>query len=366
MKKIIISCFLLSTFCFLPHIAQAQDELVQPETIETRALVEEIIEEQLEPADQAYQIVSVRVESQGILNNRLFTIDSRDGYTAGLRYEVSEGQRVQIAILEIPGEPEPIIFITDVIRLSSLMWLIVLFILITLIVGLVRGFTSLLGLGVIMLVLFGFILPQILNGHNPVLITLLGSSVIVAFSIFITHGLKRSSMAAFFCTLAGLIITGLLAFLFVDLVQLTGLASDEGAILQLKTGLEFDMKGLLLAAIIIGALGVLDDVTVTQSETVFELNKTDTDLSQSKLMRKAMRVGRHHIASMVNTLVLAYAGAGLPLLLLFIASDQSTLNLINSEIIAEEIVRTLVGTIGLILSVPIATWFATLFIKKTA
>ena len=363
MKKIIATLSLFSIIYFLPFVANAQEEIV-PETIETRAVVETIIEEQLEPADEAYQVVTVRVQSQGIMNNRLFTVDSRQGYTAGLRYQVSEGQQVQIALVEIPNETEPIVFITDVIRLSPLMWLLIIFVFIALIVGLLRGFTSLLGLGVIMLVLFGFILPQILNGQNPVLITLIGSAVIVAFSIFVTHGFKRSSLAAFLGTLAGLVITGVLASLFVDIAQLTGLASDEAAILQLKTGLEFDMKGLLLAAIIIGALGVLDDITVTQSETVFELQRTDPSLSKTELIRRSMRIGRHHIASVVNTLVLAYAGASLPLLLLFIASDQNTLDLINSEIIAEEIVRTLVGTIGLILSVPIATWFAALFVIR--
>jgi len=158
----------------------------------------------------------------------------------------------------------------------------------------------------------------------------------------------------------------LLAVIFVKAASLTGLAGEEATLLQLKTGLTLDSQGLLLAAIIIGTVGVLDDVAVNQTETVFELAEANPTLSRTELFRRSMRIGRHHIASMVNTLVLAYAGASLPLLLIFSTSDEGVVNLLNSEFIAEEIVRTLVGTIGLISAVPLATWFGVMYVKNKA
>jgi len=355
---------ILVFFIFWPCAAFAQVESFEDKTVETRATVEQVIEEQLEPAVEAYQVVEIRIESDGQYQNRLFTVDSREGYLAGLRHVVKEGQEVEVSIIPSLDYGQPIVFITDVVRLNVVMWLLILFIAVTLIIGLLRGVSSLISLGVIMLVLFGFILPQLINGHSPIMITLIGSAVILAVSIFGTHGFRRPSWTAFLGTVGGLIITGILAVIFVQAASLTGLASDEAAMLQLKTGLSLNAQGLLLAAIIIGALGVLDDVAVNQSETVFELAKTDPSLSKRELIRRSMRIGRHHIASMVNTLVLAYAGASLPLLLLFIASDQSTISLLNSEFIAEEIVRTLVGTIGLISAVPLTAWFAVMYVKK--
>ena len=356
--------FILIFFTCWPCGVFAQDKLIENSTIEARATIEQIIDEKLEPPEEAYQVVEIRIKTEGAYNNSLFTVDSREGYLAGLRHTVKENQEVEVSIISSLDYGEPVVFITDAVRLNVIMWLVILFIAVTLIVGLLRGVSSLISLGVIILVLFGFILPQLVNGHNPILITLIGSAAILAVSIFGTHGFRRPSWAAFLGTVGGLIITGILAVVFVKVASLTGLASDEAAMLQLKTGLSLNAQGILLAAIVIGALGVLDDVAVNQSETVFEFAKTDPTLSKRELVRRSMRIGRHHIASMVNTLVLAYAGASLPLLLLFGVSDQSIIGLLNSEFIAEEIIRTLVGTIGLISTVPLATWFAVIYIKK--
>jgi uncharacterized membrane protein len=362
MRYILFSYFISFLF-FCPFLVQAQDTEVF-ETIESRAMVEQVLEEQLEPENQAYQVVEVRISSDNKYQNRLFTIDSRDGYISGLRYELSEEQEIEVAIVPGFDGQEPVVFVTDVVRLQSIMWLLILFITIVILVGLWRGITSLISLGVILAILFGFILPQLMKGSDPVLITLIGAAMILAVSIFATHGFRKTSLAAFVGTIGGLVVTGVLAYLFVGFTDLTGLASDQAAMLQLKTGMSLNAQGLLLAAIIIGALGVLDDVAVTQAETVQELIKTDSKLSGRKLFGRAMRIGRHHIGSVINTLVLAYAGASLPILILFVASDQSSLTLLNSDFIAEEVVRTLVGTIGLVCTVPLATWLAVLVLKR--
>ena len=333
-------------------------------TFELQGVVENIAEEVLEPIESAYQVVEVRVSTDGEHQGELFIIDSREGYTAGLRHEVHEGQKVLLSVMTLPGVEKPTAFLVDVVRMGSLVWVLAVFVLVVIVVGAWRGLASLLSLGVIGLVLFGFILPQILNGANPVLVTLLGSAVILAFAIFVTHGFKKMSLAAFLGTIAGLVITGILSILFVNWAQLTGLGLEEAALLQLKMGVSFDVRGLLLSAIIIGAVGVLDDMAVNQVETVAELKLANPLLSKRELINGAMRVGRHHIASVVNTLVLAYAGVSLPLLLIFMMADQGVTNMINSELIAGEIIRTLVGTIGLILTVPISTVIAASMCSK--
>ena len=349
MRYLVIAIALFATI--FPGFVFAQETEV-PSTVEVRAVVESV-----ESIGDDRQIVNARVITEGEHMDSVFEVDSADGLVMGLRYRVNEGQKVVLAVTSIPGEGE-IVYLTDVVRSSSLWWVLALFILVVLAVGRWRGLTSLLSLVVIAGVLFAFILPLILKGASPILVTIAGSAIILAFSIFVTHGFKKTSLAAFLGTIAGLVITGILALVFVDWAQLTGLGLEEAALLQLELGAALNVKGLLLSAIIIGAVGVLDDMAVNQVQTVIELKRANPELSSGELVKRAMRVGRHHIASVVNTLVLAYAGASLPLLLLFVASDVGTSSLINSEVVAGEIVRTLVGTIGLVLTVPIATVIA--------
>jgi uncharacterized membrane protein len=160
-----------------------------------------------------------------------------------------------------------------------------------------------------------------------------------------------------------LIITGILAMIFVEATKLTGFSSEEASFLQIyKQGV--NMKGILLAGIIIGAMGVLDDITIAQVSVVFQLENTDKKLTRGELYKRAMDVGKDHISSMINTLVLVYAGAALPLLLLFVQNPHSFSEIINYEMVAEEIVRTIVGSIGLITAVPITSYIASLFVKS--
>lgn len=362
MKKFILLLF----FFFLiplPLFAQ-QIDIEEPVSSEVTAIVQSIFEEKLEPSEEAYQVIETRVLSEGDYQNSLLTIDSREGYLEGLRYVVKEGQKVKLMITTVPGVDEPFVYLTDVVRLGGLVWLFILFVFVVLSIGSFRGFGALIGLGAIGLVLFLYILPQILKGADPIMTTIIGSSVILAFSIFGTHGCKRSTLGAFLGTISGLILTGVLALIFVKITQLTGLGGEEAALLQLKAGIALNAKGLLLAAIILGTVGILDDVAINQSEILSELKKSNPEMKLSELFTRAMRIGRHHIASVVNTLVLAYAGASLPLLLLFVASEENTSHLLNSELISEEIVRTLVGTIGLICTVPLATWFTVFILSK--
>jgi uncharacterized membrane protein len=230
-----------------------------------------------------------------------------------------------------------------------------------------RGFTSLLGMGISFLVIFFFILPQILAGYSPILIAILGSLLIIPISFFLSHGFNQKTFAAIAGTLISLVITGILAVVFIEAAKLTGFASEKAGFLQVAGQGTINIKGLLLAGIIIVVLGVLDGITISQSAIVFQLKEANRNFSSKDLYKWAMSIGKDHISSMVNTLILVYTGASLPLLLLFVNNPYPFSQVINYEIIADEMVRTLVGSIGLVLAVPVTTLIAaTLAVKKYA
>jgi len=249
-------------------------------------------------------------------------------------------------------------YITDFVRRSPLLWLFLIFVLLTAVVGKWQGLSSLAGMGLSFLVIFKFILPQISAGRDPILIAIVGSLLIIPLTFYLSHGFNKKTTTAVLGTLIALTITGVLAKVFVNAAHLTGYASDEAAFLQVAKQGAMNIKGLLLAGIIIGVLGILDDITIAQAAVVAQLRRANPSLKSSQLFTRAMRVGQDHIASMVNTLILVYTGAALPLLLLFIDNPIPFSQVINYEIIAEEIVRTLVGSIGLITAVPITTFLA--------
>ncbi len=228
-----------------------------------------------------------------------------------------------------------------------------------------RGLSALLGLGMSIFLLVRFVLPAILEGKSPLLIAIVGSAAIMFIALYLAHGVNARTTTAVLGILVSLVVTGLLGAFFVEASRFTGLGSEEAAFLQLSAG-EINLQGLLLGGIVIGALGVLDDVTVTQASAVWELHAANPVLGFKGLYSSALRIGRDHITSTVNTLVLAYAGASLPLLILFTISNRTIASVVTSEVVADEIVRTLVGSIGLVASVPITTMLAALVVTSAA
>ncbi|MFF4778530.1 YibE/F family protein [Microtetraspora fusca] len=216
-----------------------------------------------------------------------------------------------------------------------------------------RGLTALVGLAVTFVLLLAFVIPAILAGESPTLVAIVGSAAIMLTVLYLTHGFTIPTSMAVLGTLASLTITGLLSAVAIDVAHLTGITDDSS--FMLDTGYRINAQGLLLASIIIGALGVLDDVTVTQAVTVGELAIANPGYSFGRLYRAAARVGRAHIASVINTIVLAYAGAALPLLLLFSIGEQPLGDVLRNPVLAQEIIRSIVGTLGLIAAVPITT-----------
>ena len=250
-------------------------------------------------------------------------------------------------------------FFVDRDRRTPLAWLAVLFALVVLALGRLRGGLALVGMVATLVVLVAFAAPSVLDGNDPVLVAVTAAAVIAFASLYLTHGFNTDTTVALAGTLGSLGLTLGLSWIFFGLADFTGLASEEGLTLPLIAG-DIDLASLLLGGAIIGALGALDDVTVTQVATVSELRYRNPGLSRRELTASGIRVGREHIAATVNTLLLAYAGAGLPLLLLFAVSDQSLAMVANSELIAVEIVRTLCGSMGLVAAVPVTTVLAAL------
>ncbi|WKX71543.1 YibE/F family protein [Streptomyces sp. XD-27] len=270
------------------------------------------------------------------------------------------GQRVKLAYA--PKAPKNLQYsVSDVDRGFPMALLAGLFALAVVAVGRLRGVFALVALAISFGVLTLFILPAILQGDNPLLVAVVGGSAIMLIALYLCHGLTARTSVAVLGTLVSLLLIGLLGSLFISWASLTGNTDDQTGLVH---GLypDIEIRGLLLAGIIIGSLGVLDDVTVTQTSAVWELKDADPTAGWRKLYAAAMRIGRDHIASVVNTLVLAYAGASLPLLLLFSIADSGVGTVATSEIIAEEIVRTLVGSIGLVASVPVTTALAALVV----
>ncbi len=265
---------------------------------------------------------------------------------------VSVGDDVTLDYLAPIGGGDATYYISGHQRGQDMLIMVALCAIAVIAFGRLRGVTSLIGLGVSFAVLLLFIIPGILDGHPPLAVAIVGSAAIMFAVLYLTHGFSVHTSVAVLGTLASLVVTGGLAALFSATTSLTGFA-DENALYVSFLDTEVDLRGLLLAGIIIGALGVLDDVTVTQATAVAELSRTAT--SRLDLYRSAIRVGRAHVASAVNTIVLAYAGASLPLLILIVASGQDAGYLLTTELLAQEIVRAAVGTIGLVAAVPITT-----------
>jgi uncharacterized membrane protein len=247
--------------------------------------------------------------------------------------------------------------VVDFQRGGALIWLGAAFAVAVLLLGRWRGLAALVALGLSLLVLVVFVLPAILAGSSPVTVAVVGASVIMFAVLYLTHGLSARTSTTVLGTLVSLALIALLSAVFSAFARLTGL-DDTTASLIGTLGVPVDARGLVLAGVIIGALGVLDDVTVTQTSAVWELHAANPRLGATGLFRVAMRIGRDHVASAVNTLVLAYAGAALPLLLVFQLSGRSLVDVVTSQDIASEMVRTLVGSIGLVAAVPITTALA--------
>ena len=269
-------------------------------------------------------------------------------------------------IVNISTDPQfHFVAVNDRYRVPTLALLLGLFAVAVTVVGGWRGVRSLIALALTLAVIVKLVVPLILAGWDPAWVAIGAASGVTAATFLITEGARRQTVAAAVGTFISLTLVAVLASVFDALSRFTPLRGSESAGFLLSLGgTNLDLGGLVLAAVIFGALGVLDDVTVTQAATVQELYEADPRSSRVALAGRAMNVGRSHIAATVNTLVLAYVGASLPLIVLFAAGRQDPLLVVSGEVVAVEVVRALVGSIGIVAAVPITTAIAVWLIGR--
>jgi uncharacterized membrane protein len=311
-------------------------------------------------------------EADGIVCDEVrfdVTSGSSKGDTGSFQVPVTEAaldfERGDDIVLGYQPEVEPAFqyYFNDFQRDTPLAVLAALFVIAVLALGRWQGLRALLGLVVTGVVMVAFLFPSVLDGNDPTAVALVSAVVIALVALYLTHGITERTTVALLGTFAALGVTAVLAAVFASLAHFTGFGTEDAFYLQIAST-SVDIKGLVLAGIIIGSLGVLDDVTVTQVSAVWQLHQANPEYGPRKLYGAAVTIGRDHIASTVNTLVLAYAGASLPLLLLFTQAGRRLADVAAGELVAVEVVRTLVGSIGLVTAVPVTTALAVLVISK--
>lgn len=302
----------------------------------------------------------------GKYNGKEFIVENApsEGDFANTQYSV--GDKVLI-MYSYDDKGNGIYTITDYVRTNVILWLFIALVLSVILVGRFKGLRSIISLVVTFFIIIKYIVPQILNGADPVRITVIGSIAILISIIYISEGWNMKSNIAALSILLSLVITIILSWYMVNLARLSGLSSEEAGFTVTLGNNILNLKGILLAGIIIGTLGALDDIVISQVATVSEITSANPDQTRAQILKKSYSVGISHISAMTNTLFLAYSGAALPLLILFI-SGQSAFGswdvAINNEMLATEIIRTLAGTIGIVLSVPISTLIAVWWFKR--
>ncbi len=328
------------------------------------AQVTKIIDEgqiMLNNKNQLYQSMQVEV-LQGDYAGIPFQVEYGKHTIRSDNFRFAPGDQIYVMVSKNPANNELQAFYVDYQRSMPLTILLGAFVLAILIMGRWKGFRSLIALGVSMIIIIGYVIPHILSGEDPIAVSLIGSVILLAVTLYLTYGWNLKTHASVWSMMLSLLLTGALSLLFVSLTRLTGYGDENATYLMQATSFQIDPRGLLLGGMIIGALGVLDDLVTSQSAAVVEIHDANPSLGFQQTYQKAMRIGQDHVAATVNTLVLAYTGASLPVLLIFTLGNGNYGFLVNSEFLAEEIVRTLVGSLGLIAAVPISTFIATFLI----
>lgn len=357
MKKIlfVLTCFLSLNVFLNPNVfAQYEvnsETLINQEIGYLKGTVTQIIdegEEEVFGEQKLFQVFEVQLPS-----GESFVSEAGDWSLESEDQFVSVGDAVFVQNL---GESYRVL---DHNRLSPLTWLFVFFVLVIMAVGRKKGLLSLLGLLISIFLIVQWLIPWVLSGQNVLLVSIIGGTVISLISLYLSHGISKQTTISLVSIILVLGLAFIFSSLFVVWSKLSGLGTEQSFYIQLATAQTIDLRGLFLGGIIIGTIGVLDDVTTTQVAVVQSLRLENPTLTVQQLFTKAMLVGRTHIASLVNTLALAYTGAALPMFLLFhINQGQPWWITLNSEFVAEEIVRALCGSIALVLAVPISTYLA--------
>ncbi len=331
-----------------------------------RAEVTQIIEEgsiDLGGRTQTYQIARVKI-LEGEYAGIPMEIDYGRRQIRSDDYNLAVGDRVMVSISKTPDNVVNAYFV-DFVRAVPIFWLTVIFSVAIIVISRWKGVRALLSMVFSLYVIIEHIIPHILNGEDPLWVSIIGSIILLGVTLYLTYGWNLKTHSSVISMVLVLLLTGALSALFVVFTRLNGTGDENVMFLTQMMETPINLRGLLLGGMIIGALGVLDDLVTTQAAAVFELHHANPNFGFRALYNSAMRIGQDHVAATVNTLVLAYAGASLPMLLMFSLGHGNYGTIINFSFIAEEVVRTLVGSLGLIAAVPFTTAIAILFTQRT-
>lgn len=315
----------------------------------------------------------------GTNNYQVLKLQILDGNEKGKEITVDYGKDEQLKQNQFANINETLVIVkttdlnnnsiyqvVDKYRLDQVLPILIFFFLIVIILSQWKGVGSILGMIISLGVVIKFIVPEILKGNNPLFISIIGCLFIMITTIYLAHGFSKKTTIAVISTFITLIGIGIISSLFVKITFLTGLGSEDASSLSFGTTAHIDFRGLLLGGILIGALGVLDDVTTGLSASIFELSKANPNFKFPRLFISGLNIGKEHISSLVNTLVLAYAGASLPIFLTLVLNPNHypLWSILNDGLIIEEVVRTLAGSIGLVAAVPLTTFLASFYFSK--
>lgn len=350
--------FIFSITVFSPVYISAK----QQNPVFQGVIKELVSEEEVNFGNQIGLLQRFNVEIQDNSQSRIIEAEGRF-FNDGKSFKYSVGDSVYVLQANLAGQP--VYNVIDYVRTPGIYLLFGIFATVTLLIAGFKGFKSLLALILSFAIIFIVVLPSLLSGSNPIIVIILACSVIVVLNYYLSHDFSIKSTIAIIGTVISLVITVLFAELFVNLTRLTGFAAEEANFLDSLTQGNIDIRALLMAGVIIGMVGILDDITISQSAIAYELKKTDKTLNWRQLYKKTMNIGRDHIASVVNTLILVYTSASLPLLLLFINSRYDFTYILNLEIVSQEVITTLITSTGLIIAVPITTFIASYVFGKS-
>ncbi|SHH14906.1 YibE/F family protein [Tepidibacter thalassicus] len=309
------------------------------------------------------QYVKLKITSGKYKNKIVNVVNNLSGTTA---YDIKVKPNDKVIVVIEEKEPENIdVFISDYMRQDYIIYLSIFFLILIITIGGKKGIKSVITLSITVFSVFKILLPLILKGFNPIIVTICVSICITTITLFIVSGINTKSISAIIGTTGGVITAGVLSYYIGSKIKLTGLSNDEAVMLStINDSIHIDFKSLLFAGIIMGALGAVMDVGMSIASSIEEINKANPSLSKKELFSAGMNVGKDIMGTMTNTLILAYTGSSIPLLLLFMYYEPSIVKILNLDIIATEIVRSLSGSIGLIIAIPLTALISSILIKK--
>lgn len=365
MKKTLLIVLLIVLVCNFSGYAQTEKEanLYTETAVILEATEIEIIETEYEMKEK-FQSIKLKITS-GEHEDEIFEVGHNIPDNVAYAVPVKKGDQVVIMVEELEdGTVE--VAVTDYMRQNYIIYLYVLFIILIVAIGRTKGLKAVITLTLTMFSVVKILLPMILEGANPIPITICISVGITVITVFIIGGLNSKSIAAIIGTSGGVLIAGLIAYYIGNEVRLTGLSSEEANMLiYVFENAELDFKSLLFAGIIMGALGAVMDVGMSISSAMEEIHNANNELTREELFSAGMNVGKDIMGTMSNTLILAYTGSSIPLLLLFMAYETSIIKILNLDIIATEVIRSLAGSIGLVLTIPLTAFVASILMKKS-